>query len=64
MSLTIFSFLIALILPMDYVSKKDMVYSTGPAVKFVFSFTRCYALLWVLILVTKIKRITEKNTIL
>ncbi len=61
MSLTIFSFLISLILPMDYVSKKDMVYSTGPAVKFVFSFTRGYALLWILILVTKIKRITEKK---
>ena len=61
MSLTIFSFLIALILPMECISKKDMVYSTGPAVKFVFSFTRCYALLWVLILVTKIKRITEKK---
>lgn len=61
MSLTIFSFLIALILPMECISKKDMVYSTGPVVKFVFSFTRCYALLWVLILVTKIKRITEKK---
>lgn len=61
MSLTIFSFLLALILPMECISKKDMVYSTGPAVKFVFSFTRCYALLWVLILVTKIKRITEKK---
>lgn len=61
MSLTIFSLLIALILPMECISKKDMVYSTGPAVKFVFSFTRCYALLWVLILVTKIKRITEKK---
>ena len=61
MILTIFSFVLALILPMDYVSKKDIVYSTGPAVKFVFSFTRCYALLWVLILVTKIKRITEKK---
>ena len=61
MALTIFSFLLALILPMDYISKKDMVYSTGPAVKFVFSFTRGYALLWILILVTKIKRITEKK---
>lgn len=61
MSLTIFSFLLALILPMDYVSKKDIVYSTGPAVKFVFSFTRGYALLWILILITKIKRITEKK---
>ncbi len=61
MALTIFSFLISLILPMDYVSKKDIVYSTGPAVKFVFSFTRGYALLWILILVTKIKRITEKK---
>lgn len=60
-SLTIFSFLIVLILPMECISKKDIVYSTGPAVKFVFSFTRCYALLWVLILVTKIKRITEKK---
>lgn len=61
MILTIFSFVLALILPMDYVSKKDIVYSTGPAVKFVFSFTRCYALLWILILITKIKRITEKK---
>ena len=61
MILTIFSFVLALILPMECISKKDMVYSTGPAVKFVFSFTRCYALLWVLILVTKIKRITEKK---
>ena len=61
MALTIFSFLLALILPMDYISKKDMVYSMGPAVKFVFSFTRGYALLWILILVTKIKRITEKK---
>lgn len=61
MSLTIFSFLLALILPMDYVSKKDIVYSTGPAVKFVFSFTRGYAALWILILITKIKRITEKK---
>ena len=61
MILTIFSFVLALILPMDYVSKKDMVYSTGPAVKFVFSFTRGYALLWILILITKIKRITEKK---
>lgn len=61
MILTIFSFVLALILPMDYVSKKDIVYSTGPAVKFVFSFTRGYALLWILILITKIKRITEKK---
>mgnify|MGYP004674297739 CR=1 FL=1 len=61
MALTIFSFLLALILPMDYVSKKDIVYSTGPAVKFVFSFTRGYAILWILILITKIKRITEKK---
>ena len=61
MALTIFSFVLALILPMDYVSKKDIVYSTGPAVKFVFSFTRGYALLWILILITKIKRITEKK---
>ena len=61
MILTIFSFVLALILPMDYVSKKDIVYSTGPAVKFVFSFTRGYAALWILILVTKIKRITEKK---
>lgn len=61
MALTTFSFLLALIFPMDYVSKKDMVYSTGPAVKFVFSFTRGYAILWILILVTKIKRITEKK---
>jgi|GEM_PF-222359 len=61
MALTIISFLISLILPMDYVSKKDMVYSTGPAVKFVFFFTRGYALLWILILITKIKRITEKK---
>lgn len=61
MILTIFSFVLALILPMDYVSKKDMVYSTGPAVKFVFSFTRGYAILWILILITKIKRITEKK---
>ncbi len=61
MALTIFSFLLALIIPMDYISKKDIVYSTGPAVKFVFSFTRGYALLWILILVTKIKRITEKK---
>ena len=61
MALTIFSFVLALILPMNYISKKDLVYSTGPAVKFVFSFTRGYALLWILILVTKIKRITEKK---
>lgn len=61
MILTIFSFVLALILPMDYVSKKDIVYSTGPAVKFVFSFTRGYAILWILILITKIKRITEKK---
>lgn len=61
MALTIFSFLLALILPMECISKKDIVYSTGPAVKFVFSFTRGYALLWILILVTKIKRITEKK---
>ena len=61
MALTIFSFVLALILPMDYVSKKDIVYSTGPAVKFVFSFTRGYAILWILILITKIKRITEKK---
>ena len=61
MALTIFSFVLALILPRDYVSKKDIVYSTGPAVKFVFSFTRGYALLWILILITKIKRITEKK---
>ena len=61
MALTILSFVLALILPMDYVSKKDIVYSTGPAVKFVFSFTRGYAILWILILITKIKRITEKK---
>ncbi len=61
MILTIFSFVLALILPMECISKKDIVYSTGPAVKFVFSFTRGYALLWILILITKIKRITEKK---
>ena len=61
MVLTFCSFLITLSLPMTYVSKKDIVYSTGPAVKFVFTFTRGYALLWILILVTKIKRITEKK---
>ena len=61
MVLTFCSFLITLSLPMTYVSKKDIVYSTGPAVKFVFAFTRGYALLWILILVTKIRRITEKK---
>ena len=38
MVLTFCSFLITLSLPMTYVSKKDIVYSTGPAVKFVFTF--------------------------
>ena len=61
MVLTFCSFLITLSLPMTCISKKDIVYSTGPAVKFVFTFTRGYALLWILILVTKIKRITEKK---
>ena len=58
---TIVAIFFSIVLPIEYVSEPGIVYSTGPAVKFVFSSTRIYAFMWIIVLLFKIKRIKEKK---
>lgn len=58
---TIILYLFSIFLPIKYVSENGVVYSTGPAVKFVFTSTRIFALSWIVILLSRIKRITQKK---
>ena len=58
---TMIAFFLSIVLPIEYVSETNIIYSTGPAVKFVFTSTRIYALMWIIVLLIKIKRIKEKK---
>lgn len=58
---TAFTTIMSLILPIEYVSENNLVYSTGSAVNFVFVSTRIYAGMWIVVLLLQIKRIKEKK---
>ena len=58
---TVIAFFFSLVLPIEYVSDSGIVYSTGSAVKFVFTSTRLYAFMWIVVLLLRIKRIKEKK---
>ena len=57
----IFTSIMAFLLPIEYVSENGLVYSTGTAVKFVFTATRICVGTWIVILLMQIKRLKEKK---